>query len=102
MRIAETRQKVYIKMCFLTQKFGKTEEKEGLSEDERKIHFRRGFLSATELLFLALSAHLVYAVVINSVVCNSRLCYFFFVSSLNMPKAPFLLRKKANVTQAAG
>ena len=34
MRIAETRQKVYIKMCFLTQKFGKTEEKEGLSEDE--------------------------------------------------------------------
>ena len=45
MRIAETRQKVYIKMRFLTQKFGKTEEKESLSEDERKNHFRRGFLT---------------------------------------------------------
>ena len=46
MRIAETRQKVYIKMRFLIQKFEKTEEKESLSGDERKIHFRRGFLSS--------------------------------------------------------
>ena len=47
------------------------------------------FLSAIEPLFLALSAHPVYTVVIVPLFVNLRLCYFFFVPSLNMTKAPF-------------
>ena len=56
------------------------------------------FLSAIEPLFLALSAHPVYTVVIVPLSVTCDYVTSFFVSSLNMASAPFLLHKRADVT----
>ena len=57
------------------------------------------FLSAIEPLFLALSAHSVYTVVIVPLFVTCDCVTTFFVSSLNLAKSPFLLRERSDVTQ---
>ena len=47
------------------------------------------FLSAIEPLFLALSAHPMYTVIIVPLFVTCDCVTSFFVSSLNMAKAPF-------------